>query len=76
MSLLKYCNTFPIVSEVANVCLFLASDESSYINCASLEVTGRIFVQIVLVDATSMYRYRDVLNNFLLIYFSTAQIAK
>jgi len=26
--------------EVANVCVFLASDESSYVHCASIEVTG------------------------------------
>jgi len=27
-------------SEIASVCLFLASDESSYVNCAAIEVTG------------------------------------
>lgn len=26
--------------EIANACLFLASDESSYVNCAAIEVTG------------------------------------
>ncbi|XP_067865816.1 estradiol 17-beta-dehydrogenase 8 isoform X2 [Heterodontus francisci] len=31
-------------SEVANVCVFLASDDSSYITGASLEVTGGLFM--------------------------------
>lgn len=31
---------FASPDEIANVCLFLSSNESSYVNCAALEVTG------------------------------------
>ena len=41
--LIKLNRTFYFI-EIANVCLFLASEESSYVNCAAIEVTGKYVV--------------------------------
>ncbi|XP_078489804.1 (3R)-3-hydroxyacyl-CoA dehydrogenase-like [Ciona intestinalis] len=44
----KYLKMIPMKrmgtpEEIANVCLFLGCDESSYVNCAALEVSGGFF---------------------------------
>ena len=33
--------TFPIITEIAEACLYLASDRSSYVTGVALEVTGK-----------------------------------